>query len=730
MHRSRLMLICFLFLMGSALTAAQDIVPLFEPVTQTRADAPLSADVLRARTVRLNPQVLEHAAVPGTQFALNLFDDMQLSAITVQAEARPEGQAGYVWYGSVGGVSEINAVMVVGNQLVTGSFYTPQGQFTLTLGADGLYRIEQSAQHINPSEPDFAVPPPPPAGRTAQPFDATRASSPYVDVMILFSPAARDILGGMEIARQRAEIMVATANIGRINSGVNHQMRLVHVDMVPYSERADMPADLNAITSSAKFNTLRNQYGADLVTLVTKDRTERYCGYGWILMSMQDISWSQRYGYNIVNHDCTLDIVFAHESGHNMGGLHDHANSGGGTGLTPYAYGYQDPQGEFATIMAYKTGGSCENSYCNSAVMFSTPNRWFMGRRAGRANWADMTRLLNETGAFVANFRPSKGTAPPLPAFNLIEPADGFVVTGLNTEFRWQESPGATDYRLAVTDPAGKVIYQRVITADACNAGICMFDTSSVSNWNPPAFATLSWRIRASNNVYQNVRFSAYHTLQMALLPKPVTLNTPLAEESVTTFQPVFTWSHDARVDSYRMLLFGPDNKKILTQPWALAQDICVLDTCSTTLDLRQLSVAVKEGGRYTWRIQATRSGITQVTLSERRPFTVDVLPESIAVLTPEVNEAVTTRQPVFTWTRAQNVARYRFVYTNASKVTLNSPWIDAETLCTGDSCSLDLTSQSFMLPFMAGRWTIEGRTPRVIGVTSSVSRRIRVLKP
>jgi hypothetical protein len=101
--------------------------------------------------------------------------------------------------------------------------------------------------------------------------------------------------------------------------------------------------------------------------------------------------------------------------GHNMGSVHDRANTSGG-GAYPYSYGYQyiknpgnaDPS-NFSTIMAYD---NCDEG-CPTIGYFSNPAVTYNGIATGvpitSGLAADNALSLNNTRGFVAGFRATPG---------------------------------------------------------------------------------------------------------------------------------------------------------------------------------------------------------------------------------------------------------------------------------------------------------------------------------
>jgi hypothetical protein len=118
------------------------------------------------------------------------------------------------------------------------------------------------------------------------------------------------------------------------NSGIATRLRLVHVEQVAYDESGDFITDLNRLTTAGdgymdNVPTLRNTYGADLVSLFVENA--QYCGYSWV-------GPNANYAFSVVNRGCASgNLSFVHELGHNFGALHDpYVDSDN----TPYAYGH------------------------------------------------------------------------------------------------------------------------------------------------------------------------------------------------------------------------------------------------------------------------------------------------------------------------------------------------------------------------------------------------------
>jgi len=327
------------------------------------------------------------------------------------------------WGGRMDGELLSSVVFAVTDQVVSGTFKTEQGEsYELRYVAPGIFAILQIDESRFPpeEEPIFV--------------DATRAPVPQfsadirrpsiagaggvakaaddgstMDVLVVYTPSVRDAAGGVSAVENLISLAVTEANQGYENSGVIQRLRVVHSEVVPYSENAAGGPDsftnaLNDLTNQAKAtHNLRDQYHADFVSLWIND--QRSCGLAWI-MSPESPSF-EAWAFSVVHYSCATGYYsFAHEMGHNQGVGHDRANAGKSPYARPYAYGFsQAGPVAFRTVMAY--GSSCGN--CTRRNYWSNPTISLEGSPTGvdgsQPNSADNARALNETRLTAANFR-------------------------------------------------------------------------------------------------------------------------------------------------------------------------------------------------------------------------------------------------------------------------------------------------------------------------------------
>ena len=93
-----------------------------------------------------------------------------------------------------------------------------------------------------------------------------------VDVMVIWTPAARTAAGGTSAIQSLVNLAVANTNTAYANSAVTQRLRLVYAGELSYTETAPS-TDLGRLSGTTdgyldSVHALRNTYGADVVTLI------------------------------------------------------------------------------------------------------------------------------------------------------------------------------------------------------------------------------------------------------------------------------------------------------------------------------------------------------------------------------------------------------------------------------------------------------------------------------
>lgn len=196
-----------------------------------------------------------------------------------------------------------------------------------------------------------------------------------VDVLVLYTD-------GMDARKNRIRNIVELANQAYIDSNIKLKIRMVHSVAIDYSDfttNNDALSDLTyGLGAFAQVEALRQQYGADLVSLVRPFNyaSQKNCGIAWV-NGYNSTPFSRDYAYSVVSDGSSggffcPDYSFAHELGHNMGSVHDRGNTNV-VGAYPYSYGYGE-SGRFGTVMSY---------FMPESGVFSNPSLNCSGQACG-----------------------------------------------------------------------------------------------------------------------------------------------------------------------------------------------------------------------------------------------------------------------------------------------------------------------------------------------------------
>eukprot|EP00798_Chlamydomonas_sp_ICE-L_P019319 gene19319-25971_t len=141
-----------------------------------------------------------------------------------------------------------------------------------------------------------------------------------VDILILYTAAASRAMGGDSASVNKISSMITTANQIYANSKINMRLNLVAAERVTYIEDPRKPTSLDDLFEGKVPGALamREQYGADIVQMVTVDQA--YCGIGYKPLVGR---LNSRYALSVVQTQC-MGTTAAHEIGHNFGCNHDY----------------------------------------------------------------------------------------------------------------------------------------------------------------------------------------------------------------------------------------------------------------------------------------------------------------------------------------------------------------------------------------------------------------------
>lgn len=261
----------------------------------------------------------------------------------------------------------------------------------------------------------------------------TCASPSVIDLLIVFTRRADSAWGGTNNTIANLTQAVNNMNTSMTNTGVNNvSFRLVRAEKINYEDAGNMSQDLSRLAGTTdgfmdSVHILRNQYGADLVSLIVGPGGSS-CGIAYLNTSSTTYS-SGSPSFNVTMYSCAVgNLTLSHEFGHNMGLRHDWYVDASTTPCSHH-HGYVNQTAinlagsstssqRWRTIMAYNDHCSSVGISCSRQNRWSNPNLIFngdiQGQPIGSAKPADEAFAFYRMACQVAAFRsePTTCAAP------------------------------------------------------------------------------------------------------------------------------------------------------------------------------------------------------------------------------------------------------------------------------------------------------------------------------
>lgn len=410
----------------------QNNTPLFKLVGKTRAGA--SAELLSVAAVRQQPIQIRTDAIDSpmdTQIEIPVLDGSVYRAVQRETEGFVRRDADtFTWNGKIYGDGgfEGDVILTVHKDAMCGLIYTPSGVYDITPQANGSHVLVQIDQSLFPDEhpnnyenwlrediignqsaPYKNLP-----GQifTNQPASPSVDNGSQIDVMIVYTTAVKNALGGTTQADAFAAQAVATTNTAYANSGITPRIRLVRSQEVTYNEEGTLSAALTFVKGDATIAAARNTYKADAVGIIINAASDG-CGLASLMANGNNNQAFESQAFSATLQSCAVDnLSFPHELGHNQGANHNPADAGTtpAQAVFPYAFGHCVTTGAdpFRSVMSY-AGTEC-GTQTPRVAYFSNPLAIYMTQPTGTAD-RNNALTINNTALTVSQFRDS-GLAP------------------------------------------------------------------------------------------------------------------------------------------------------------------------------------------------------------------------------------------------------------------------------------------------------------------------------
>lgn len=377
------------------------------PADAARADA---AQVMRSRFVSVNVGLLVNAkgaaldVKANPQVSLNLFPDASYVGTIDKVEKNSSG--GYSWIGRLQGVEDGYFYLVMVGNVFIAHVASPAGVYEVSWAGNNVYKVVQIDQSKFGEDYPREMPEPGPVLTKAD-LGPEADSGATIDIMVVYTSAARIAEGSTEAMKARIALAVTETNQSYANDGIIPRLRLVHVQEYAYTETGNLGTDLARLVSStdAYFTTvhsLRNTYGADMVSLIVENGGP-YCGLANAIMA------TAAGAFQVTARSCATGYYsFGHEFGHLQGARHDPYVDGS---TTPFSYGHgyvhtgSTTATRWRTIMAYNNKCSNLGYDCTRLQWWSNPTKTWLGALMGAVGLSENYKVLNATRVTVANFR-------------------------------------------------------------------------------------------------------------------------------------------------------------------------------------------------------------------------------------------------------------------------------------------------------------------------------------
>ena len=222
--------------------------------------------------------------------------------------------------------------------------------------------------------------------------------------MICWTPAAKAAQGGASGITALCNLAMGELNLGFRNSQASAQARLVGTFEIANNSSGNVSTDLNSLSSNATVQAERDRLNADIVSLFVEDNQSGTLGVAFGSSTLSPSSEMQC--WNVVQLQAVAGSYhsFAHETGHNMGCMHNKDQSNPGSGPFTYSHGWRwvgNDGNKYRSLLSYQVHNPEPR-----IIHFSNPAVSYKGVPTGDAQNGNNAATINAMAPIISKFRP------------------------------------------------------------------------------------------------------------------------------------------------------------------------------------------------------------------------------------------------------------------------------------------------------------------------------------
>lgn len=331
----------------------------------------------------------------SSRLSFPLFDGRIYTATRLESEGfESRSIDDLTWRGKIElGKSSGDVVLTAKHGYVSGLIYSPAGVYEVVPKGSKQFLVELD-QSLYP-ECGGEIAGDKPITSDAEIGGSIPDSGDRIDVLVVYTTPVKVSLGGREQAEAFAQQAIDITNTTYINSKIRQRVHLAKAVETAIAETGSLSTELPILRSDAATATIRNNFNADLVAMISNSGGA--CGIGYL---MGGLGGNQNNGFTVTARTCAVgNLSFPHELGHNMGSHHNPEN--GSNPTFPYGFGHY-VNANYRTVMSYVD--PC-TSGCTRRPYFSNPDIIFNGVPTGIANARDNARSMDNTADWISNYR-------------------------------------------------------------------------------------------------------------------------------------------------------------------------------------------------------------------------------------------------------------------------------------------------------------------------------------